>query len=307
MNGFTKVERPPRPRRYLDPETLQKLGSLELVAREVVEGMRIGMHKSPLRGFSTEFSHHRPYVPGDSLRHLDWRVYARTSRYYLKLYESETDFTAHLLLDASRSMHYRSGAVSKIEYAKFLAASLAHLIVSQRDAVGLGVFDRVLRSYVPPSSLPGIVSTLAEELEKVEPLARTDVAGILHEFAQRVPKRGFVILFSDLLDRTEEFARGLDHLRFRGHNVVVFHILDPAELEFPFDGTLKFKGLEEAEEILTRPRRVREAYLAELGKFIARVRRACERCSVDHVLVDTSRPVDVVLAAYLTWRLRTSV
>src|SRR5262245_38202364 len=217
MSGFTTVGNAPPRRRYLDPETLQRIGALELIAREVVEGIRIGMHKSPLRGFSTEFAYHRPYVPGDPIRHLDWRVFARTGRYYLKQYEAETDFTAHLLLDASSSMHYRSGKVSKLEYGKYLAASLAHLIVSQRDSAGLAVFDGELKRYIEPSGSMAIVGTIAEELEKVEPVPRTNVAGILHEFAARIRRRGFVILFSDLFDHLDEFVRGLDHLRFCGH------------------------------------------------------------------------------------------
>ncbi len=292
------------PPRYLDPETLQRLSSLELVVREVVEGVRIGMHKSPLRGFSTEFSYHRPYVSGDSLRHVDWRVYGRTSRYYVKLYEAETDFAANLLLDASSSMHYRSGAVSKLEYAKYLAASLAHLIVKQRDSVGLGVFDSELRRYVRPSAAETVVATIANELEEVEPVPRTDVTGILHEFARRMTRRGFVILFSDLLDHVEEFGRGLDHLRYRGHNVIVFHVLDPWELRFPFEGTAKFKGLEDLDEVITRPKRVRDAYLEELAKYLADIKATCEKSQVDYVLVDTSRPVDVVLSSYLMERSR---
>jgi uncharacterized protein (DUF58 family) len=288
--------------RYLDPEVLQKIGSLELVAREVVEGIRVGMHKSPLRGFSSEFAHHRPYAPGDPLRHLDWRVYARTGRYYLKQYEAETDFTAHLLLDASSSMHYHSGAVSKLEYAKFLAASLAYLIVNQQDAVGLAVFDSELRRYVEPSATMSIVRDIALELEHVEPLPRTNIAALLHEFAGRIKRRGFVVLFSDLLDNVDAFIRGLDHLRFCGHNVIVFHTLDPYELTFPFDGTCRFKGLEQIEQLVTRPRRIREAYLAELELYLKQIRDACRRARVDYVLVDTSRPVDAVLLAHLMAR-----
>jgi uncharacterized protein (DUF58 family) len=289
-------------RRYLDPETLQKIGSLELIAREVVEGVRIGRHRSPLKGFSTEFAHHRPYAAGDPLRHLDWRVFARTERYYLKQYEAETDFTAHLLLDASSSMRYRSGAVSKLEYAKYLAASLAYLVVSQRDAAGLAVFDSELRRYVEPSGSMTIVNTIAEVLEEVGPVPRSNVAAILHDVAGRVRRRGFVILISDLFDNLGEFVRGLDHLRFRGHNVVVFQTLDPYELNFPFDGTVKFRGLEDRAELLTRPKRVRDAYLEELRKLLQEVKRACDRCQVDHVLVDTSKPVDAVLTGYLAAR-----
>jgi len=296
----------PRPHklRYLDPETLQRIGPLELVAREVVEGLQVGMHRSPLKGFSTEFSHHRQYVPGDETRHLDWRVYARTGRYYLKLFEAETNFTANLLLDASSSMHFRSGAVSKLEYAKFMAASMAYLCVRQRDSVGLGVFDSELRTYIEPKTTMGVVRTIAEELEKVQGVPRTNVAALLHEFANRIPRRGFVMLFSDLFDHVAEFIQGIDHLRFKGHNVAVFHVLDPAELQFPFDGSCKFLGLEEDGEVVTQPKRIRAAYLEELRKFIQQIRGACERSHVDYVLVDTSKPVDAVLSAYLIGRIR---
>jgi uncharacterized protein (DUF58 family) len=294
----------PRKLRYLDPETLQHIGSLELVAREVVEGLHVGMHNSPLRGFSTEFAQHRPYVPGDELRHLDWRVYARTGRYYLKLYEAETNLTANLLLDASSSMRYASGAVSKLEYAKFMAASLAYLIVHQRDSAGLAVFDSVLRSYIEPRMTMGVIRTIAEELEKAGDEPRTDVAALLHEFARRMPRRGFVLLFSDLFDHVEEFLQGFDHLRFRGHNVTVFHLLDPYELEFPFDGSCRFKGLENDGQVVTQPKRVRAAYRAELRRFLRQIRSACERSHVDYVLVDTSRPVSEVLSAYLIGRVR---
>jgi uncharacterized protein (DUF58 family) len=290
--------------RYIKPEVLQKIGSLELAAREVVEGLRVGTHKSPLRGYSTEFAHHRPYVPGDDARHLDWRVYGRTERYYVKLYEAETNFDANLLVDASSSMQYGSGAMTKMEYAKFMAASLAYLIVEQRDSVGLGVFDSQLRRYVEPSSTMGVIRTIDEELAKAQGVPRTNVAGLLHEFARRMPRRGFVMLFSDLLDSVDEFIQGLNHLRFRGHNVTVFHLMDPWELEFPFTGTCRFLGLENEPEIITQPQRVRQEYLNELGEFTRKVRRACERSHADYVLVNTSRPLETVLAAFLLQRLR---
>ena len=290
--------------KYLEPETLQQIGSLELVAREVVEGLHVGMHKSPLRGFSTEFAQHRPYVPGDELRHLDWRVYARTSRYYLKLYEAETNLTANLLLDASSSMRYASGAVSKLEYAKFMAASLAYLIVKQRDSVGLAVFDSELRTYVEPRTTMGVIRNIAGELERAEDVPRTNVAALLHEFANRMSRRGFVMLFSDLFDHVDEFITGIDHLRFGGHNVTIFHTLDPHELTFPFDGSCRFKGLEEDGEVITQPKRIRAAYLDELRKFLRHIRTACERSHVDYVLVDTSRPVAEVISAYLIGRIR---
>ena len=304
MSDSTNVW-PGRRSEVLDPEILERLGSLELIAREVVEGTRIGLHRSPLRGFSTEFCHHRPYVPGDPVRHLDWRVYARTSRYYLKLYESETDFAAHILLDASSSMDYGSGRVTKLRWAKILAASLAHVIVRQRDSAGLAVFDSELRGLIEPSSAPAVVGIIADRLEKAGGAPRTDVARLLHEFAGRIARRGLVILISDLLGDLDGFARGLDHLRFCGHNVIVFHVLDPFELEFPFDGTLKFKGLEAPAEVLTRPRRIREAYMEALRAFLREAKEACERSRVDYVLAQTSRGVDTVLSEYLIWRERT--
>ena len=292
---------------YLDPKVLQQIESLDLVAREVVEGIRVGMHKSPLRGFSTEFAHHRPYVQGDAIRHIDWRVYGRTERYYIKLYEAETNFDANLLLDASSSMRYASeGCISKLEYAKFLAASLAHLIVGQSDSVGLATFDSQLRNYIEPKGRSDVVMNIAEELDRTRDEPRTDIAALLHEFAQRIPRRGFVVLFSDLFDHVEEFLAGLDHLRFRGHSMIVFHLLDPAELSFPFRGTWRFLGLEEDGEIITQPRRIRAAYLEELNKFLTQIRTSCEQNHVDYVLTDTSRPVGATLIEYLTGRVRSA-
>jgi len=295
-----------RGHRHLDPQVLQTLGSLELVAREVVEGGRVGSHRSPLSGFSTEFSHHRPYVPGDEVSRIDWRVYARSGRDYVKVHEAETDFAAHLLVDASASMRYGSGKVSKLAYASYLAASLAYLIVRQRDSAGLGVFDSVLRAYVEPKGSTAVLGDLCRELERAEPQPHTDVAGILHEFAERITRRGLVILFSDLFDDTEGFVSGIDHLRFRGHQVVVFHLLDPDELRFPFDGSCRFRGLENEPALTTQPARIRQAYLAELERFLERVKLACERSGVDYVRVDTARPVDVVLSSYLIGQMRRS-
>lgn len=290
--------------RYLDPDIIQRIGSLDLVANEIVEGLRVGMHKSPMRGFSTEFVHHRAYVPGDNLRHLDWRVYGRTRRYYVKLFQAETNFDANLLLDASSSMRYGSGKTTKLEYAKYMAASLAYLIVGQRDSVGLAVFDDALRRYVEPKGSTGVIRDIARELENAKDEPRTNVANQLHEFAQRLKRRSLVMLFSDLFDHVDEFVKGLDHLRFCGHDVTVFHVLDPHELSFPFDGTCRFQSLEAPEEILTEPRRIRDAYLEELQKFLDQVRGACEQNHMDYVLVNTSRPIDEVLSEYLIGRNR---
>ena len=288
--------------KYLKPETLTKLGPLDVVARQVVEGIRIGMHRSPVRGISTEFSASRQYVAGADIRHVDWKLYARTERPYVKLFDAETNFIANLLLDASSSMTFQSGGISKLEYAKFMAATLAYLIVDQRDSAGVGIFDGELRNYVEPKSTLGILADISRELEKVDPRPRTDIASLLHEFAGRMKRRGMVFLFSDLLDNTDDFLKGIGHLRFRGHNVTVFHILDPHEIEFPLNGVWRFEGLENDGEIVTQPARVRAAYLKELEAFITDVRRACVKNGADYVLVNTNDPIESILSNYLLQR-----
>ena len=288
--------------KYIDPETLSKIGPLDVVARQVVEGIRIGVHRSPVRGISTEFSAYRQYVPGDEVRHIDWKLYARSNRYFVKLFDAETNFVANLLLDASSSMTYGSGKITKLEYAKYMAASLAYLIVDQRDSAGVGVFDGELRQYVEPKSSMSVLANISEQLEKADPQPRTDIAALLHEFAARMTRRGVVIIFSDLLDNTEDFIQGINHLRFRGHNVVVFHILDPYELEFPLQGMWKFIGLENDGEMITQPSRVRARYLKELQHFIDTVKGACDRSQADYVLVNTAQPIEQVLSSYLLQR-----
>ncbi len=288
--------------KYLDPEILSRIGPLEVVAKQVVEGLRIGMHRSPLRGISTEFTSHRQYAPGDEARHIDWKVYGRTHRYYVKLFEAETNFVANLLLDASSSMQYASGKISKLEYAKYMAASMAYLIVNQHDSVGVGVFDGELRRYVKPKSTFKILGDISREMEGVEPRPRTNIGALLHEFAMRMSRRGMVMLFSDLLDNTDEFLRGISHLRFRGHNVTVFHVLDPYELEFPLQGVWRFEGLENDGELVTQPARIRASYLKELESFVSKVRSACMNNQADYVLVNTAEPIESVISSYLLQR-----
>ena len=287
---------------YLSPEILQSLGDLELVAREVVEGLRVGSHRSPLRGFSTEFAHHRQYAPGDSIRDLDWRVYGRTDRYYTKLYEAETNFDCHILVDASASMTYSSAKVSKLEYAKFLAASLAYLVLKQRDSVGLSVFDSEVRAYLPPRSAMGIILEIDRLLRDIKPVPRTSIAKQLHDIALLMKRRSFVILISDLFADVADIQAGLDHLRFDGHNVVVFHTLDPYEIEFPFKGTWRFEGLEEELPLTTQPERIRQDYLASLHTYLDALRAGCVASHVDYTTVDTSRPLDAVLNEFFFLR-----
>ena len=287
---------------YLDPEVLSSLGSLDLVARQVVEGVRLGMHRSPQRGISTDFTAYRPYVPGDEIRHIDWKAYARVNRYYIKLFEVETNFIANLLIDCSSSMTFASGKISKLEYAKYMAASLAYLIVDQHDSVGLGIFDDELRDYVAPKSSTSVLVNMSNQLEKVESRPKTNVTAIMHEFANRMARRGFVILFSDLFDASDDFIEGINHLRFRGHNVIVFHLLDPHEITFPLKGMWKFVGLEGEGEMITQPARVRQNYLKELQAFTDKYKAACHKAGADYVLVNTADPIEQVLTGYLLQR-----
>ncbi len=292
--------------KYLDTDTLEKIGPLDVVTRQVVEGIRIGMHRSPVRGISTEFSAYRQYVPGDEVRHIDWKLYGRTNRYHVKLFDAETNFVANLLLDASSSMTFGSGNITKLEYAKYMAASLAYLVVDQRDSAGVGIFDGELQQYIEPKSTLGILADISRELENVKPQPRTAIAEILHEFAGRMTRRGMVMVFSDLLDNTDDFIKGINHLRFRGHNVTVFHILDPQEIEFPLNGVWRFEGLENDGELITQPARIRQAYLEELEKFIRKVRDACIRSEADYVLCNTAEPIESIVSSYLLQRTATA-
>lgn len=287
---------------YLHPEILQKIGDLEIIAREVVEGLRAGSHRSPLKGFSTEFAHHRQYAPGDAIRDLDWRVFGRTERYYTKLYEAETNFDCHILMDSSSSMTYASHKVSKLEYSKYLAAALSYLILSQRDSVGLSVFDDQVRAYLPPRSAMSVILQIEKTLKDIKPAPKTRIAKQLNDIALQIKRRSFVILISDLLSDADDVMRGLQRLRFAGHNVIVFHTLDPYELQFPFKGTWQFDGLEGEDELITQPERIKEDYMKNLNAFLEKLQSGCVGSGVDYTLVDTSRPLDLLLSEYLEAR-----
>jgi uncharacterized protein (DUF58 family) len=287
---------------YLDPEVLQKLGGLELVAREIVEGLRVGTHRSPLRGFSTEFAHHRQYAPGDSIRSIDWRIFGRTDRYYTKLYEAETNFDCYLLVDASSSMNYTSGKVSKLEYAKFLAASLAYMVLRQRDSVGLSIFDSKVRAYLPPRSSMSIIMEFDGLLRDIKPTPRTSIAKQLHDITLMIKRRSLVVLVSDLFSDVDDILAGLDHLRFNGHDVVVFHTLDPHELEFPFKGAWCFEGLEEEEPLTTQADRIRDEYLTNFNEYMKSLREGCVASQIDYTAVNTALPLDDVLSEFIVKR-----
>ena len=289
---------------YLEPDVIARAQALGLKARTVVEGLRVGDHKSPYRGFSVEFVQHREYVPGDDIRHIDWKSYGRSERYTIKQYEQETNFVGHILLDASRSMLYGEGDANKLEYAKLLAASLAYLIIHQRDSAGLAIFDQAWRAVFPPSGQPGHVTTLLRALESTEPQEKTTIGPLLHDLAQHIKRRGLVFLISDCFADVESLLAGLQHLRFQGHEVTVFHVLHPDEVGFPFDGNVKFDYLEGPLQVLTRPHLIRPAYLRAVQKYLKEMQEGCERNRCDYVPLDTSKPLGEALTAYLARRLR---
>ncbi|HEV3262382.1 MAG TPA: DUF58 domain-containing protein [Gemmataceae bacterium] len=289
---------------YLQPDVIARAQALGLKARTIVEGLRVGEHRSPYRGFSVEFVQHREYVPGDDIRHIDWKGYGRSERYTIKQYEQETNFIGHILLDASRSMLYGAGATNKLEYAKLLAASLAYLIIHQRDSASLAVFDADWRSQLPASSQPGHVQTILRALESTQPQEKTAVGPLLHQLADKVRRRGLVFLISDCFDDVAGLLAGLQHLRFGGHEVTVFHVLHPDEVGFPFEGMIRFEGLEDYEKLLTRPHLIRPAYLRALHGYLEELRAGCEANRCDYVLMDTSRPLAEALTEYLARRQR---
>jgi len=285
-----------------DPTIVARLGRLDWIAESIVDGLRQGIHRSTVRGFSTEFAHHRQYAPGDPIRDIDWRVYGRTDRYYTKLYEAETNFDCHVLVDASSSMSYGSGKVNKLEYAKFLAASLAYIVLKQRDSVGLSVFDSEVRAYMPPRSSQSIIVEIDRLLRDIKPAPKSSIAKQLHDTAMMMKRRSFVVLISDLLADVDDIMAGLDHLRFDGHNVMVLHTLDPHELEFPFKGTWRFEGLEQEAPLTTQPERIRDDYMANLNTYLEALRSGCIGANIDYKTVDISRPVDGVLNEFFAER-----
>jgi uncharacterized protein (DUF58 family) len=292
----------PSPATPLDPAILNKITRLELRARTIVEGFLSGMHKSPYHGFSVEFAEHREYAPGDDLRHLDWKVYGRSDRLYLKEYELETNLRAHILLDASESMDYRSGPRSKLELACVLAASMTYLILRQQDAVGLACFTRDLGLQLAPHSGMGALRSLLAAFASVRPAQTTDLGAVLSRAAERIRGKSLVLLVSDLFDKPDAILKGLQHLRHRRHDVIVFHVLDAYEVKFPFERMTLFEGMEEMPKVICDPKPIRQAYLAELNAFLAAIRKGCLQLGIDYVRFTTDQPLDVALSEYLARR-----
>jgi uncharacterized protein (DUF58 family) len=298
------------PQKYLDPLILAKVRSLEMQARLIVEGFLSGMHKSPYHGFSVEFAQHREYVPGDDLKHLDWKVYSRTGRFYLKQYEEETNLSLWLLVDASESMRYCSQGkskegqpvVTKYDYSCMAAAALAYLTLSQQDAVGLVTYDHIVRAFLRPSSQPSFLKQIVAILNKGPGKERTQLAPIFHDLAERITRRAIIVVFSDCFDELEDILAGIKHLRHKRHEVILMQVLDPAEVEFPFQEATLFRGLEQMPELLTDPRSLRDGYLEQLNQFQEDLHTNCLLQNIDHLQLRTDHSLGRVLAAYLASR-----
>lgn len=292
-------------RKFLRPEAIKRISRLGLRARHIVEGFLSGMHRSPYFGQSIEFRQHREYAHGDDLRYVDWKVWAKQDRYYVKQFEEDTNLRCTLLCDVSASMRYGRGDFSKYEYACTIAASLAYLLLRQQDAVGCVAFDESARMTVPQRTKRNHLNSIVKALELSDPKDKTDLYQILRNATESYPRRGMMILVSDLFVEREGLFRGLRLLRSRGHDVMVFHVLDDDELDFPFSGPTRFEGLELAEQLRCNPRALREGYLNSLGEYLEEVRRGCSRHNVDYTLLRTSQPLDAALAAFLSNRLGT--
>lgn len=289
---------------YLDPAVLNQIRHLEVTARNVVEGFLAGLHKSPYKGFSVEFAQHREYVQGDDLRYLDWKAYAKSDKYYIKEYEEETNFRAVIVLDTSESMRYQSGEQkSKLDYGRYMAASLAYLVQKQSDAAGLALFDEKLYDWVPAATSQVTLMRMLASMHERVPQKKTNIGEVLVDVASRAGRRSLIMVISDLFDKVDHLKRGLEHLAARKHDVIVFNVMDPQEREFTFDRLTQFIGLEEYPDLLVDPRSLRKAYLEEVEHFTNAVRRACLRSRSDFVPMDTGQPLDVALAAYLAKRM----
>ncbi len=290
-------------KKYLDPKVLSRISRLDIKARLIVEGYVSGLHKSPFHGFSVEFAQHREYSPGDDLKHLDWKVFGKTDRFYVKQYEEETNLRGWILLDISESMDYRSGEVSKLEYGSYIAASLAFLMLQQQDSAGLVLFDDQIRTLLKPSGQPSHLKLITRELAEAKPTGRSKVGTIFNDLAERLKHRGLIILISDLFVDPGELAVGLQHFRHKRHEVVLFHVLDDYERTFPFRDLTMFKGLEGYEDVFAEPRSLRDGYIAEMENFVKHVKRTCRQHKIDYVPMTTSDSLEAALSAYLAGRL----
>jgi uncharacterized protein (DUF58 family) len=294
-------------RKYLDPRTLARISSIDLRARLIVEGLTAGMHRSPYQGISVEFAQHRPYVTGDDIRHVDWKVFGRSDKVYLKQYLEETNLQLVLVVDASESMGF--GSVSngketwtKYDHATAIAASLAYMAIQQQDSVGLAIFDQSLSRYFKPSNSPAQWKVVVQELQQVPRWNKTNTGKILDQIAERLTHRSLIVVLSDFFDHIESIRKGLRHMRYKKHELMTFQILDPQEVDFPFEDVTMFKGMEEMGELLTEPRALREGYLEQLQLFTDGLRKTCRGMGIDFTRMNSGEPLDVSLSGFLATR-----
>jgi uncharacterized protein (DUF58 family) len=290
------------PHSFLDPVAISHGETLGILARSIVEGYRAGEHRSPYQTFALEFAQHRPYAPGDDMRHIDWKVLGRTDRWYIKQYEQDTNFIAHLLVDGSESMNYGSGKITKLHYAKSLAACIAYLVLMQRDAASMSIFDTEIRQYIPRTDNPGRIHDILDQLAAFKATGQTQLGSAMAHLADIARLRSIVVVMSDLFDDEAGFERGLHQLRFHNHEVIVFHILDPEELEFSFNGQVKFIGLEDSSITETSPADIRAGYLQEMNAMRERMREVCLRTGTHYVLANSHQPISQTLSSYLQFR-----
>jgi uncharacterized protein (DUF58 family) len=291
-------------RKFLDPEVVSKISRMDVKARLVVEGFVAGLHKSPYKGFSVEFAEHRQYMPGDPLKHVDWKVYAKSDKFYVKEYEEETNLRAYLAIDGSGSMGYGSGAMTKFAYATHLSAALAYLMLRQQDSVGLTLFDTTIRRHIPPHSSPRHLHTLLRELADARTGEETNIHESLRALTERIRRRGLIIILSDLFDDRAALLTALKYFRHRKHEVILFHVLDKEETEFGFDREAIFEDMETKEEIHVEPWRIRGEYTAEVAAWSEAIKRECREHLIDYVLMNTKTPFDLALSSYLEKRAR---
>ncbi|MGE0883199.1 MAG: DUF58 domain-containing protein [Blastocatellales bacterium] len=290
--------------RFLAPEVLARITSLELLARTVVEGFISGLHRSPFTGFSTEFAEYRQYMPGDDLRYLDWKLLGRTDRYYIKKYRADTNAQCHILIDASASMRYTTGEITKLQYAQFLGSSLAYLANKQQDAVGLIAFDQEVRTHVPAHSRTGHMRTIFGRMEELEAGNETKLSVMLHQAAERITRRGMIIVISDFYDEPEEIINALQHLRFKGNDVIVFQVMDKNELDFDFTEAVLLEDSETEEQIHVMPDILGDGYRDTIRNHVEAIREGATKNKIDYELLTTDKPLDFALFSFLAKRAR---
>ena len=292
----------PTAEQYLQPEVLARVSRFDLKAKFLIEGFFSGLHRSPFKGFSAEFSDHRKYVPGDDIKDLDWKVFARTNKFYIKRFEAETNMECHLVVDASASMGYGTLGMTKLEYATYVAAALAFLVVSQQDTVGLITFDDAIRAVLQPKSKRKHVIRVLKVLNDTKPGKQAKVSDLLHKVAGMIDKRGLVVVMSDLLDEPQDVLDAFAHLRYDGHDIIAFHILDQAEAKFPFSSARKFEDVESGQTVIADAGSIRAEYLRALEDFVATYRSELYKQHIDFFSIDTSTSFDKALMAYLLKR-----